>query len=361
MPDEHDTQPLPRFTDDDTPTERSPRLDPSVEFGSTGHTIAVRMEGNPFGPCEDAHYIDRDRDLIIGCDGMGGHKAGQEAAKFTSETLGTFLASKKPANFAEFASILTDRNGPIREIGDHLAMEGAKQEKKGMNTTLAAMQVFEDPNTHQLTAGIAWSGDSRVYVLRRQNDRIEVEAVTRDDNLATLLFTHYPHIADFVNNALDLAVSDTQLTEDGQFEQQFQGLMAVLPPESVNHITEVLNTFLRHSKLPEITTPTLRGFFDTRNVVTQSMNDASVHVRAYDVQDEDLGFIVTTDGVHDPIDTGSMSRLCTIVLGGGGNAQTLADTLVEQAYRVSGLRTKNTDDRLAAVWLRKKTPPTTAS
>lgn len=353
--DEHDgdTNPVLRLPegDDEHPTKPILAIPPETEVGAAVAGMALTVTGE-----EDACLIDQPHNLIVGGDGMGGYLGGKEAAEFTTNWITAEIAERNPRSYHEFAAIMTERMGPVRDIADHLAEEGMKPEKRGMNTTLAAVQVFNDRIMKRETAGIAWSGDSRVYVMKRRNNRIEAELLTTDDNLAGLLFERYPQLADFVNRTLDTVTRDDQLDETGDLERQFQELLATVPSEQRQLMTERINRAGRRSAGQEYSHPTLRSFFETRNVVTGGISDMNVHVRPYTLQSEDVGFIVTSDGVHDPLDQESINRICTIVLGGQGKPQQLTDTLVQYAGIATGLREKS-DDRFAAVWLRPK-PPT---
>ena len=105
--------------------------------------------------------------LLVVADGMGGHKAGEFASRFTVEVLKDELAnSVEDAPEAMMKQAITSANQKL--------LETAKQDSKleGMGTTLVVATVIDR------TLYFANIGDSRLYVL---ND--DIKQVSKDHSL----------------------------------------------------------------------------------------------------------------------------------------------------------------------------------
>ncbi len=122
---------------------------------------------------EDSLKIDRENDLFIVCDGMGGHQAGEVASREACDVIGycfTDLAEKitahpelnPPAEMPQRGALLISA---IRIANRSIYIHSrANSALSGMGTTLVAMVLEEN------LAGIAHVGDSRVY--RYAGDRL---------------------------------------------------------------------------------------------------------------------------------------------------------------------------------------------
>ena len=105
--------------------------------------------------------------LFVVADGMGGHKAGEFASRFTVEVVKEVLAeSSEETPEAMIIQAITSANRKL--------LETAKQDSRmeGMGTTLVVATVIER------TLYLANVGDSRLYLL---ND--EIKQVTKDHSL----------------------------------------------------------------------------------------------------------------------------------------------------------------------------------
>ena len=105
--------------------------------------------------------------LFVVADGMGGHKAGEFASRFTVEVVKEVLAdSSEEKPEAMIRQAITSANRKL--------LETAKQDSRfeGMGTTLVVATVIER------TLYVANVGDSRLYLL---ND--EIKQVTKDHSL----------------------------------------------------------------------------------------------------------------------------------------------------------------------------------
>ena len=105
--------------------------------------------------------------LYIVADGMGGHKAGDYASRYTIERI---VASVMRSGLQEPVAIL---KGAIRKANELLVDESKEDEsKRGMGTTVVIATIMEDK---MIVANV---GDSRLYVV---NERIT--QITRDHSL----------------------------------------------------------------------------------------------------------------------------------------------------------------------------------
>ena len=105
--------------------------------------------------------------LYIVADGMGGHKAGDYASRYTTQRI-VASVSRNPGD--EPVTILKEA---IETANKLLITESAEDEsKRGMGTTLVAATVI---GRHLVVANI---GDSRLYIINR-----DIRQITRDHSL----------------------------------------------------------------------------------------------------------------------------------------------------------------------------------
>jgi protein phosphatase len=135
---------------------------------------------------EDCWVFDDERSLCVVADGMGGHKAGEVAARLAVDAVVDFLASES-AGVAGwpfgYDPSLSDAGNRLR-TAIHLAhaqvfrASGASKLYSGMGTTIVAAVV----DGNRLSVGSV--GDSRLYLLA--GDRLR--QLTRDDSwMASML------------------------------------------------------------------------------------------------------------------------------------------------------------------------------
>ena len=99
--------------------------------------------------------------LYIVCDGMGGHKAGEYASRYTVERI---VASVSRSKWKEPIRILKDA---IKKANEILVIEAQEDiEKNGMGTTVVAATIID----HRLY--VANVGDSRLYVVNETIEQI---------------------------------------------------------------------------------------------------------------------------------------------------------------------------------------------
>ena len=102
--------------------------------------------------------------LYIVCDGMGGHKAGEYASRYTTQRIVAHASRSRSENPVR---ILRDA---IQKANEILVIESKEdEEKQGMGTTVVAATIVD----HRLY--VANVGDSRLYVIGEK-----IEQITKD-------------------------------------------------------------------------------------------------------------------------------------------------------------------------------------
>src|SRR5437867_2110972 len=118
---------------------------------------------------EDAYALDVSEGLFIVADGMGGHAAGEVAAKITVETIGEFIAATRqkeeatwPFRYDHELEFNSNRLAIAIEKANErvMAAVAAQPWLKGMGTTVVAGLLNEK------TLSLAHVGDSRAYLFR---------------------------------------------------------------------------------------------------------------------------------------------------------------------------------------------------
>ena len=133
------------MTDEEsTPASRETRL--RLSWGGATHPGQVRPVN------QDALFADRG--LFVVADGMGGHQAGEVAARISVKT----VAGADHGSVDELVAGVVAANAAVWE------QASASPEYKGMGTTLTALAVVGDGRPPVL--GLVNVGDSRVYRLR---------------------------------------------------------------------------------------------------------------------------------------------------------------------------------------------------
>lgn len=127
--------------------------------------------------------------LLVLCDGMGGHRAGEVASRYTAKTLGE--------TFEETTSIADDAENWLRseiETIDRTIYKQSLENKKyeGMGTTLVALYINEK---NWVVANV---GDSRFYQLQGEElnqvslDHTFVQELYRQGKVATADVAKHP-------------------------------------------------------------------------------------------------------------------------------------------------------------------------
>lgn len=111
--------------------------------------------------------------LFLVADGMGGHKAGDMASRYTVET---FVSLVKESTEKDPISII---NNAVTQVNRRLLQKAAESaDYEGMGTTLVAATIYD----HVLR--VANVGDSRLYVLGN-----DITQITRDHSLVEEMVT----------------------------------------------------------------------------------------------------------------------------------------------------------------------------
>ncbi|MBA3455427.1 MAG: protein phosphatase 2C domain-containing protein [Deltaproteobacteria bacterium] len=132
---------------------------------------AVTHVGNVREHNEDAHYFDADLGLLIVCDGMGGHAAGEVASAIAIKTIRDRWADSETQ---EIADVWLDRGTAIAKkqllawlrdgvLAAHQAIVAEAERdtaKSGMGTTMVAAMLVGSELI------FAHAGDSRAYMVR---------------------------------------------------------------------------------------------------------------------------------------------------------------------------------------------------
>ena len=106
--------------------------------------------------------------LFIVADGMGGHKAGDIASRFTVETIKTLIEQSQGK---DAISIINDS---VKMVNGLLLQKASESEDYyGMGTTLVIATIFDN------VLRVANVGDSRLYVI----DDNDITQITRDHSL----------------------------------------------------------------------------------------------------------------------------------------------------------------------------------
>lgn len=145
---------------------------------------------------EDYFVISEECNLVVLCDGMGGHPGGDIASRMAAEQIRQAVESQvddqelpldvqKVDELRPFLMLLRGifvADHKLREYGD------ANPEYQGMGTTVVALQ------RHQGHLCVAHVGDSRIYVFRGK----QLEQITNDHSVVA---THpeYAHLAGMKN------------------------------------------------------------------------------------------------------------------------------------------------------------------
>jgi protein phosphatase len=118
---------------------------------------------------EDNFILDREHNLFVICDGMGGHKGGDTASRIATEIIGSAFSRGDEQD--KIAAL----NNAIIKANDSIWQAGLEEiEFHEMGTTVTAAFIENDSLT------IANVGDSSLYLLREN----QIKKITRDHTLA---------------------------------------------------------------------------------------------------------------------------------------------------------------------------------
>jgi serine/threonine protein phosphatase PrpC len=178
---------------------------------------------------EDCFAVHEELGLCVIADGMGGHNAGEVAARLAVDAVVDYIregATDWPFGFNPSLSAA----GNLLRTAVHLAnvqireAAGSSHEYAGMGTTIVAALVVDG------RLSVAHAGDSRLYVLSgralrqlTEDDSWMVSMLAHDVNADPLLLQHHP-----MRNALTNVVGATPRTEVHVVEELLVGGELVL-------------------------------------------------------------------------------------------------------------------------------------
>ncbi|MDU1831728.1 MAG: Stp1/IreP family PP2C-type Ser/Thr phosphatase [Finegoldia sp.] len=188
---------------------------------------------------EDYHmnYITDDFSLLVVCDGMGGHKAGEVASKKAVETVINYV--KENENEKDYKKMLikaiTLANEEVYKDSEN------NTEHRNMGTTIVACLI------HGENAIVANVGDSRLYLYRNE----ELEQITVDHSLVNDLLSSgtitEEEAIDFsqknvitrslgIQDTVDVDIFDIKLIKDDLILMCTDGLTSQLEKEEIIEI-----------------------------------------------------------------------------------------------------------------------------
>src|SRR5688500_13839800 len=195
---------------------------------------------------EDSHSSRPDIGLFVVADGMGGHVAGEVASRGAVQSIAAFIEETAAADrnrtwpfaFEPDLSFEANRLKAALKLANHriAAAIADSQDLRGMATTASAVLIGA---THSCVGHI---GDSRVYVLRRDNltqltsDHSWVEEQVRAGTLTADAARQHPW-RNVVTRALsggedpDVDVVSIQPTPGDRYLLCSDGLFGVVPDE----------------------------------------------------------------------------------------------------------------------------------
>ncbi len=212
-------------------------------------------------------------------DGVGGQKGGNEASRLARQAVKEGLATIAPGLSAEET---VDALKKVLEEANRRVLEEATGELKGMAATVSLVKLAEGNR-----AAVANLGDSRVYVLRGGEGRLE--QITLDDN---------------------------------------QAFLAAESEDAARTLQSKFNNLTDPSKLSEAELAAFRN----RNVILQALGGSTIRPRTYiiDLQPGDK-LLLSSDGIHDNLTDLEIEKILTE----GASPETLARVLSSAAQEVA--------------------------
>ena len=190
---------------------------------------------------QDCWAFEPSHRLCIVADGMGGHKAGEVAARIAVDTIVGFLTGAEagtewPFGFDPSLSNVGNRLRTAIQLAHMHILETAvtSDQYAGMGTTIVAAMMDGD----RLSVGHA--GDSRLYVLA--NDHLR--QLTRDDSWMATMMAHDPGAAERyerhpMRNALTNVVGARRRTDVHVVEETLSGgELLVLTTDGVHGVLD---------------------------------------------------------------------------------------------------------------------------
>ena len=140
-----------------------------TQVGENIHFWAATDVGRVRDHNEDNFLVDKNLNLFVVADGMGGHAAGEVASAIAVNTMRDVVsenkdlieAYKEGSQIASAADVSNLLEHAVQKSCAEIYQKAQKeQEKRGMGTTLSALLVIKNRGF------VAHVGDSRIYLLR---------------------------------------------------------------------------------------------------------------------------------------------------------------------------------------------------
>jgi protein phosphatase len=173
---------------------------------------------------EDCFAVHEELGLCVIADGMGGHNAGEVAARLAVDAVVDYVREKPEGWPFGFDPSLSE-GGNLLRTAVHVAnvqvreAAGASHAYAGMGTTIVAASLSQG------RLSVAHAGDSRLYLLAQrslrqltEDDSWMVSMLAHDSNADPLVLQHHP-----MRNALTNVVGATARTEVHVVEQLVRG------------------------------------------------------------------------------------------------------------------------------------------
>ena len=177
---------------------------------------------------EDCFAIDESHHLLVVADGMGGHRAGEIAARLAVDAICTVFAAPREADLWPFGfDAATSSTGNLLRTAVHTAnlrileRAGSDNEYAGRGTTVVAAAVVGD------RLSVAHVGDSRLYLFAGG----ALQHVTRDDSWMAAVLAQDPGVdpAAFRHHPLRYALTNVVGRQSPPVVHIFE---TILPGES---------------------------------------------------------------------------------------------------------------------------------
>lgn len=173
--------------------------------------------------------------LFIVADGMGGHKAGDYASRYTVETLEKLI---RESTLSEPAAII---ESAVKQANTMLLEEANNHEEmKGMGTTLVICTIHDNVLT------VANVGDSRLYVVDKQ-----LRQITRDHSLVQEMVRMGEITAEEARNHPDKNIITRALGAEKTVDVDFFD-MRLEPGSTILMCSDGLSNMVEDKKMEEI-------------------------------------------------------------------------------------------------------------
>ena len=192
--------------------------------------------------------------LYIVCDGMGGHKAGEYASRYTVERI---VASVSRSRWKEPICILRDA---IKKANEILVIEAKEDsEKYGMGTTVVAATILGN------RVYVANVGDSRLYVINEKIRQISKDHSYVAEMIRMGKFAPDDERIKTKKNVITRAVGATERVTPDFFEVDLKEEDIVLM------CTDGLSNMVTDERIHQI----VRSLHDTEEVARALVNEAN--------------------------------------------------------------------------------------